>query len=298
MRDSNPMLLRRMLALRQFPMFAATELAELAVIAENVVETRYRAGSIVAPAARRLSGLHLVLDGRIEAGRPWGPRQIFGALELFAGREPATAAVAAAETQTLHLSGPDLAELLEDNFGVMFSIVRELAARMLAVATPIARPVALPSTGGSLGLVERLIVLRQQTPFAGARLQGLAMLAHASEEITWSPGAVVARAGELASGSLLVLEGSLRELRRDGTGTSHELGPGHTIGALETLAGLGHVATIEALAPVRVLRSSGTAMLDVLEDHPDVGMSMIGAFARSLLDSPNGELAPAADPAN
>src|SRR5512140_3276551 len=132
MRDSNPVLLRRMLALRQFPLCATADLAELAVVAENVVEARYRAGSIVAPAAARLSGLHLVLDGRIDAGRPWGPRQIFGALEVFAGREPVTTAIAAAETQTLHLSAADLSDLLEDNFGIMLSVVREFAARMLA----------------------------------------------------------------------------------------------------------------------------------------------------------------------
>ena len=232
-----------------------------------------------------------MLDGRIEAKRHWGPREIFGALEVFAGREPATAAIAATETQTLQLSAADLAELLEENFGVLLSVVRELAARMLVVAKPTARPVALPNLGASLGLVERLILLRQQTPFIGARLQGLAMLAHASEEISWAPGAVVARAGTLASGALLVIEGTLREHRRDGT--SHELGPGQLIGALETLAGLGHDVTIEAISPVRILRSSNIAIFDALEDHPDMGMSMIATFARTLLDSGDHERAPA-----
>jgi CRP-like cAMP-binding protein len=296
MPEFNPMLLRRMLALRQFPMFATAELAELAMIAVNVVETTFRAGSIVAPAAARLSGLHLVVDGRIDAARSWGPREMFGALEVFAGRDPAAAAVAAIETQTLQLSTADLAEVLEDNFGVLRSVVRELAVHVIAAARPVARRVALPSVSGPLGLVERLIVLRQQVPFAGARLQGLAMLAHASEEVSWPSGAVVARAGELASGALLVLEGSLREHRRDGT--SRELGPGQLISALETVAGLDHNVTVEAITPVRVLRSSTTTIFDVLEDHPDLGISMIATFARTLLDSPDRGIPPVLDHAN
>jgi len=296
MPEPDPMLLRRMLALRQFPIFATAELAELAMVAENVVEATFRAGSIVAPAAARMSGLHLVLAGRIEADLPWGPRQIFGALEVFAGREPATAAVAAAETRTLYLPAGDLAELLEDNYGVLLSVVRAFAARVLAVTSPVTRPVTMPGAAASLGLVERLIVLRQQAPFAGARLQGLAMLAHASEEVSWAPGAVISRAGEPASGSLLVVDGTLRARLRDGT--SHELGAGQTIGALETLAGVGYAATIEAITPVRVLRSGATAMFDMLEDHPDVGISIIGGFARTLLDSAPPELAAVQDHAN
>jgi CRP-like cAMP-binding protein len=295
MADVNPKLLRRMLALRQFPMFATAELAELATIAENLVPTRYPAGAVVAPAGARLSGLHLVLEGRIEASRSWGPRQIFGALEVLARRDHRAPALAAVETATLQLSEADLVEVLEDNFGVLLAVVRELAARTIAAGLP-ARPIAVPDGSAGLGLVERLIVLRQLPPFAGARLQGLAMLAHGSEEIDWAQGAIVARAGELASGSLLVLGGVLQS--RGSDGATRELGRGHAFGALETLAGTGHTATLEALTPVRALYSSGTAMLDVLEDHPDIGMSMITAFARGLLDHAPGARTPDADRGN
>ena len=284
MPDFNPMLLRHMLALRQFPMFATAELAELATVAENVVETSFRAGEVVASAAAMLPGLHLVLDGRIDAGRAWGARDIFGALEVLAGRRAVTAGVAAIETHTLHLSATDLFEVLEDNAGVLRSVVRELAARMLAAAPTTVAPPPPPCLGGPLGLVERLIVLRQQVPFVGARLQGLAALAHASDEVSWPAGTVVVRAGEPAPGSSLVIAGRLRERWDDGT--SRELGAGHMIGGLETLAGIGHAGTIETTTPVRALATSATTILDVLEDHPDVGVSMLSAFARALLDSP------------
>lgn len=292
MADVNPRLLRRMLMLRQFPMFATAELTELATIAENLVETAFSPGAVIAPAGARLPGLHLVLEGKIEADRSWGPREIFGELEAFAGREHAACAVAASETRTLLLSASDLAEIVEDNFGVLLAVVRDLAARLLATR-PRARAIALPRVDPGLGLVERLIALRQLAPFVGARLQGLAMLAHGSEEISWAPGVTVARAGELASGSALVLDGALR-VEQPGGATS-ELAPGQAFGGLETLAGVGHTATLVAVAPVRALYSSATAIFDVLEDHPDIAMSMIGALARGLLDSPS---RPARDPAN
>jgi CRP-like cAMP-binding protein len=322
MADVNPRLLRRMLLLRQFPMFATAELSELATIAENLVETEFAPGAVVAPAGARLPGLYLVLDGRIHergepggrdpassaswswgrarrgghergaskaedpagsAGRSWGPREIFGELEAFAGRDHAVRAVAATETRTLLLSASDLAEIVEDNFGVLIAVVRDLAARLLA-RRPRARVIALPRVDPGLGLVERLIALRQLAPFVGARLQGLAMLAHSSEEVSWAPGATVARAGELASGFALVLDGALRA--QEPGGATSELAPGQAFGGLETLAGVGHGATLVAAGPVRALYSSAAAIFDVLEDHPDIAMSMIGVFARGLLDSP------------
>ena len=291
MADVNPRLLRRMLLLRQFPMFATAELSELATIAENLVETEFAPGAVIAPAGARLPGLHLVLDGEIQAGRSWGPREIFGELEAFAGRGHAARAVAATGTRTLLLSASDLAEIVEDNFGVLIALVRDLAARLLATR-PRTRVIALPRGGPGLGLVERLIALRQLAPFVGARLQGLAMLAHSSEEVSWAPGATVARAGELASGSALVLDGMLA-VQPPGGATS-ELAPGQAFGGLETLAGVGHGATLVAVEPVRALYSSATAMFDVLEDHPDIAMSMIGVFAQGLLDgAPLAPLAPA-----
>ena len=47
MHESNPMLLRRMLALRQFPMFATTELAELAVIAQRQARALEKVGRLL-----------------------------------------------------------------------------------------------------------------------------------------------------------------------------------------------------------------------------------------------------------
>jgi CRP-like cAMP-binding protein len=282
MPDLGPATLRHVLALRQFPIFAGVAIDELATMAENLVSVRYPAGTVIAQRRAR-PALELIVTGRIAAGgSSWGPRQVFGALEIAAGRELAETAVAAEDTTTLQLSATDFGEVLEDNFGVLVSALRELSVGMLRLAPP---DVQLPSSfvAGRLGLVERLIVLRNQLPFRTARLQALATLAHASDDVTWPADTTIVRAGELAAYGLVVVEGTLRV--RDEAGATRIVEAGAATGWLETLAGVRHRDTIETLSPVRALRSSGTAILDVLEDHTDVGLAMITAFAGVLLDA-------------
>jgi CRP-like cAMP-binding protein len=291
MRDLPPLGLRRMLRLRQFPLFETVDLDELATIAENLVEQTIPAGTVIATAGTRLHGIHLVLDGTIETrprGHTWQPHQVFGALEVFANRDVVHTAVAKTDLQTLHVSSADLGEVLEDNFGVLVTALRELAGRLLTVA-PVhtvapaqARTVLAAQPPGPLGLVERLILLRQQLPFAGARLQALATLAHACDEVSWPAGTVIVRAGEPATSAYVLIEGAAIATRGR---TSYVVDAGSSIGHLEALAGVQHGATIHTTQPVRALRSDASAILDVLEDHTDVGLAMMATFAGALLDA-------------
>lgn len=280
MADFNPAMLRRVLMLRQFPLLSVAGLDELATVAENLVESYYPPGAIVARSNWRAPNIQLIIDGRIESnGHAWGPRQVFGALEVFAGRPVSTTAIAKEPTRCLELGAHEIAELLEDNFGLLVSTLRELASRMLPLAPKAPRLPAIDKLGAPLGLVERLILLRQQRPFAQARLQALSMLANTSDELLFTAGSVLVAEGEPATDGYIILEGSLKTSRGD------VIGPGTQVGQLETLANAKYTMTVETTTPVRALRSSGTAMLDMLEDHTDIGIAMIASFARALLDA-------------
>jgi CRP-like cAMP-binding protein len=285
MPDFKPTILRRMLTLRQFPLFAKAELDELATMAENLKPAHFPAGALIAPASSFVPTVQLIVHGQIDSksGQSWHAREVFGALEVAAGRALASPAIAATETDTLELPAADFADVLEDNFGVMQSALRELATRLLASAPPPARPVPVAVGEGPIGLVERLILLRQQLPFTSARLQPLAMLAQASEELRYATGDVVAAAGDPATAGLVLIEGTLRAYREDGL--AHALVRGQHFGFVETLAGANHSYTLEATSSLRVLASPGRAILDVLEDHTDVGLTMLAAFASALLDT-------------
>lgn len=287
MSDHDPIVMRRLFALRQFPMFAGVDLEELAVIAENADAVTLAPGSIVGEPGPPLPALQLVLDGQIAMtgfASVWGPHQAFGLLEVLATRPLAAPAVAVSETHTLQLRSADVEDVFEDNFGLLSATLRELAARLIAVDLPRARAFDEPFPEATpLGLVDRLIILRHQIPFAAARLQPLAMLAYAATEITVSADEVVVRAGEHARHATLVLAGTLQARAPDRA--VRIIGPGEAFGMFETLAGRPHHATVETLTPVRVLQFSNTAIFDVLEDHTDVGLAMLATFARALLDA-------------
>ena len=275
MRD-NPFLMRRMLALRQFPLFAHADLGALAMVAENVVERTFASGEVVAP-AEQLPSLHLVLDGRLEVGSLLiEPRHVYGALEVAAHRPARTSAIALGPTRTLELGASDYFEVLEDNFGLLLATIRDLAARVIPLGD-LHRRFTMPFGEGALGLVERMILMRQHIPFSGARLEALAILAHASTETRFPAGAIIRRANTTAESSLIILEGTLRT---DG----RTLGPGHAIGVLETLAGLHYRDSFEAITAVRALETHLATIFDVLEDHTDFALSILATFARALVD--------------
>jgi len=285
MPDRDPFLLRRMVALRQFPIFATAELGELAMLAENVVDAEFPAGALVADVGAPVAAMQLVLDGRIalttSGSESWGRREVFGTLEVLARRTLVAPAFAMTTTRTLQLFASDVAEVLEENVGVMLATIRDLASRLVGTRPGSPASIAV-SIEGPLGLVEKMIVLRQQVPFTRAPLEALAALAQAADEVWFEPGAVVARAGELAAATYVIIEGALRT--RSDDGASRVLGPGDSIGPLELLGQVSHGLTIEATTPVRALRSAAPTLLDVIRDHTELGLVMLSQFAGALLD--------------
>jgi CRP-like cAMP-binding protein len=285
MPDLHPFALRRILALRQFPILCDAELGELALFAENIAEVTLSAGTVIASAGSRLSALHLILDGEIAAlgtrNRAWRSRQVFGALEVLAERNVLAGAETTVETTTLQLLAPKLSSRLEDSFGVMRAALRGLAAQ--ARASSARGSQAAPPAVRSLGLVERLLVLRQQTAFSGAPLESLVALAHASDEVALPAGTVMTQAGDAGTSSYVLIEGASRASHA--SGAARVLGPGDAIGHLEILGQLPYDETIEALEPLRALKIEAPDLFDVIEDHTDFGRAILATLAGQLLDA-------------
>jgi CRP-like cAMP-binding protein len=109
------------------------------------------------------------------------------------------------------------------------------------------------------------------------------MLAHAIEELRVPAGTTIASADDLARDAYVVLSGAA-SMSRD-PGPDDVAGPGASIGLLETMGGLRYGATITAMVPTRVLKIPSTMLFDVIEDHPELGVAVVGAFAGTLLDA-------------
>jgi CRP-like cAMP-binding protein len=278
---STPM--QRLLLLRQFPTLATVELADLAMVADNATEMTYAPGAILAPRDDSSPDLHLVLDGALELRRgpvveTRGPRQVLGLLEVLAGRGWTCPAVATVETRTLRLGAGDTLELLEDNFGLLRAILRDLATRLLAYDRVLHGRATFAGTGEPLSLVERLIVMRQHAPFIGGHLQALAALASTTEDTTWPAGVRVLCNGAPPDHAIFVVEGTLA------SDSGAIVGAGDTLGTLEALAGARHSATVTSTTAVRAIVCPAASLLDILEDHTDLGLRVVGSLAAALLD--------------
>jgi CRP-like cAMP-binding protein len=288
MRDITPSALRRILTLKQFPILREAELGELAMFAENVTEVVLPPNTLVAREGSRLDALHLVLAGEIATAggtpRIWGPGQVFGGLEVLADREAPHTAFTTVATTTLQLLAPDVLEILEDSFGVMLAALRGLAGAYAASTSLRGRACTLPDPVRSLGLIERLMLLRQQPAFSGAPLESLVALAHASEEIHLPRGAIVSRAGEPTTSSYVIVEGESSVTGP--AGASARLGPGQSIGHLEALASQPHEATIRVVVPMRALKVEASHVFDIIEDHTDFGRAILATLADRLLGLP------------
>ncbi len=278
MLDVLPGSLRRVLALRQFAPLSSVDLAELAMVAENVAETTLLAGNRIVAQGARVRAVHLILDGKIEAaGQSWGPREVYGLLEVLARRPAAAPAIASVDTRVLRITAGDMREILEDNFGMLRAVLGDLSTRMLANGRTFGFGAPVASFGERMTLVERLIALRQHSPLAGGRLQALTAVAQILEQSRWETGDVVIPKGAPPDRMILVLDGALRA-------AGAVFGPGDSIGALEAFAGTPHSSEIVASAPTSALICPVVALIDILEDHGDLGLTMVSTLAKRLLD--------------
>jgi CRP-like cAMP-binding protein len=285
--DHSPLVLRRLLALLQSPLLVDIELSELAILAENVVESTFVRGEQVAPGGQCPRSIHHVLEGRIELAaapaRTWTAHTTFGLLEVLSRRPLAAPALAVSDVTTLELDAADLFEILEDHFVLLRRLIRALAARAIELPSrwpPVPPPA--PAPDAPMGLVDRMIFIRQYLPLVAARMQPLAILAHAARELTWSPGEVVAHAGASDRDAFIVVEGALAATR-DGEET-RLYGPRTAFGALEIFAGRPHDHEVTAITHARVLALPANVLLDVLEDCADLALSVAASLAAAILD--------------
>ena len=295
--DDGQSAVHRLLTLRKFPGFEGADLGELAIIAENVVEQAFEPGDLVVSSARQVpkpgtlpvstSALYLVIEGRLEtaSGIHWGPHEVCGAIEAMSRRRAREDVKAVVPTRTLRLAAADFREILEDNFGLLTTVRRMLARELLKVmplpVNPPGMVVAEVTSDQPLGMVERLMVLRKRMPFGKGRIEALAALAQAAEEVRIPAKTQIATDGEMPQATLILLEGEVTIQRG---ATSVVVGPGQAIGALEVLAEMPFTTNVTTLTPVRALRCPAGPNYDIFEDHTDLALALVETLASVLVD--------------
>jgi len=271
--DHDRATVRRVLALGRCALFHGVSPADLAILAENAVETEIPAGTSLVEAGQRVSAVHVIVEGGIaSAGRRWEAHEAFGAMEVFADRTIAAAATTTHTTRTLQLDAEDLTEILEDNIGVLLATLRSVALRS---REPIVDTDPMPLAPAPLGLIDRLFLLRRHPVFARASVRSLATLAQASQPVVWEPGVRIVHAAQPAAAVHIVVAGSVRRIDE-----AVDVGAGAMFGLVDTLSNAPSSASFDAVGAVHGLMTPSAALLDVLEEHSDIGIAMLAALAR------------------
>ena len=127
----------------------------------------------------------------------------------------------------------------------------------------------------------QVIALLQDTPiFANTSEKSLESMIKSAVEKTVSPGEKLVQEGQGGVGFYLILEGKA-EVIKDGQKLA-ELETGNFFGELAVIDGQPRTADVVAVTETKCWVLSQWAMKSVLDNHPEVALSMLEELARRL----------------
>ncbi len=251
-------------------------------------ETLFEAGSASDRIYMIRSG---VVDLVKEGENPW--RFVDGAvgiLDAIIGRLRSRTAVAVERTSCLSVHIDDYFAMLEDHVNFSHQVIRFQAARLHSFHRELpnkegrfSRPAnwrLVRSGARSLGMVERLIVLRQAPAFSSSSIQALVTLAAQARSEHFDSGTVLFRQGDHSNRMAVVAEGRV-EIESDGKREAVR-GPGELI---ESYAAFGHqrrLYTAKATTPVVLVSVNEGELFDRMEEHFELTRSVMGYLARKF----------------
>ena len=246
----------------------------------------------------------------LRSGDPQVRAQALEALDTLGDRRLGRAAIQLLEAEADVVPGP-LDEILDSLSDDPDPWVRALALRTLseylagrtravrerverdpdATVREIAGPAddesgdGVPETEATLDQIERIMFLRGVPLFGELSPEDLQRLARAAAERLYPAGAELMHEGELGDELVVIVEGSVRVVHRDG-GEEHVVRTyeaGDHIGELAVLRERPRAATVVAAEPgVRGLVIGGAALRAILQERPEAAWAMLATLAERL----------------
>lgn len=142
-------------------------------------------------------------------------------------------------------------------------------------------------TRSILDTLDRVLVLQRVHMFSELDPEDLDLIAQATTEEVYEPGAPIFTEGEVGEEMLVIVEGSAVVTVPEGSSTRliEEYGPGDHVGELSLLAGGPRSANVHAgETGVRGLALTANDLLTVLEERPTVAVGMLGTLAKRLIE--------------
>lgn len=273
----------RALLLKSLPVLSDAGADEIAAIVNRLEDRSFLPGATLFAAGALPAELHVLFEGRVRMNFAGGAitrksGEVVGLLDALEQQPYGSSCVCETAVHTVALRVDDLFDVLEDFSDLSRALIGFLARQVALRLDDGMRDghfghEGAPFVGRSqpLELIEKIVFMKSVPLLAGASVDELARLGKEVVEVSYAPGAMVARSGERADAFYLVLAGRL--------GTR---GPRSTAAMLDVLQQGLFAQSLVATEPTRVLRVPAEGFFDLLEDHFDMAIAVARRLSAAM----------------
>jgi CRP-like cAMP-binding protein len=287
---------QRFLFLRTMPAFSEIPPEVAQVVAANTRPRRFSKGEHLYRSGVPAVEVQYIVRGECEiirSGKPvrrLGPRTVVGGISALAGEEQGYDCIALEDMLTLAIKVEDAQEIFEDHFVFLKRVLRGTSREVLdarrklgphAGFGPVAEPFAFPDR--PFDLVERMAFLRKTFSFGESEIDAIADLAHDVQEVHLPKGEVLWNIGDRSTYFLLPLRGII-DCKATDPDQHFQLGPGDSVGAIDSMADERRWYRAEVIEDLVAFRIDAEVLLEVLEDHFPMAISLLRGMATGILN--------------
>ena len=287
---------QRFLFLRTMPGLAEVPPEVSQVIAANTRERFFPKGEYLYRSGVPPVEIQYVVSGECEiirngrAVHRLGPRSVVGGVSALAGEELGYDCLALEDMLTLAIAVEDSQEIFEDHFVLLKRVLRGTSREVLesrrklgksAGFGPVSEPFAFPDR--PFDLVERMAFLRKTFSFGDSEIDAIADLARDVQEVHLPKGEVLWNIGDRSTYFLLPLRGIV-DCRATDPDQHFQLGPGGSVGTIDAVADERRWFRAEVIEDLVAFRIDTEVLLEVLEDHFTMAMSLLRGIATGILN--------------
>ena len=237
--------------------------------------------------------IYLITQGKAELRAPGVPSWhvndagAVGFLDFLMERPYARTAIARGHVRALEIDAADYKEYLQDHVDFASQglgvLAGDLFDEILASPDPaqlLARPPDLHPAGehGGQTMVERLLLLSQVPAFSRASVQALANLAQRARVASYPAGREIITAGVRYDVISVLIRGQV-ELHHVGSAPIRR-GPVDLLCHIAELTSVPRRVSVRAIEDTLVLRIDREELLDRMDEHFEVALSLYGHAAR------------------
>lgn len=291
--STRPVLVGPLIHLGTLAPFRLLSHQQLGAIALETDEVVYAADSWIFAKGDSVRAMSMILDGFAEVVQPDGITTItagtlVGFPDILTSRPVNYGVRARGEVVALRLGTDELRDLCEHNYAILSALLTHLseqvgenpvALRSVSAGSP--DPRATPLADGELDRVDRILALHRAPAFPSESMDALAELAGHVEQVDLAPGGELWERDARADQFAVVCRGAMD--LETASGDVMAIDAGGVVGLPETLSGGTYRFTARARGAATVLTVDLDPFMDVVEDHFEMGYSILGWLAGHLI---------------